>query len=65
MAKELVVNFKLEKTTPGALRYQETKSDKDLTPVEIGKGAKVGTLYVRKTAVDGEEPKTCCMTLKF
>lgn len=52
---EITLRFKLEKTTPGALRYQELGDDG--LPKKIENGAKVGTLYVRKSAVDGDEPK--------
>jgi len=53
--------FVLEKVTPGALRYQEVASDG--TPLKINDGAKVGTLYVRKSALDGDHPQRVQMTI--
>lgn len=56
------VNFRLEKTTPGALRFQEV--DEHGTPLKIGAGAVIGTLYVRKTAfANGEEPKSLAIAV--
>lgn len=40
--------FRLERETKGALRYEELGGDGN--PVEIGEGAQIGTLYVRKDA---------------
>ncbi len=48
------VEFALETETKGAFRFQETKSGKVL---KIADGAKIGTLYVRKDALDGDTPK--------
>ena len=48
------VEFTLEKETPGSLRFQETKGGK---VVKVADGAKIGTLYVRKDALDGDTPK--------
>ncbi len=43
------VRFKLEKETKGALRYQEV--DERGEPIEQA-WAKIGTLYIRKSAFD-------------
>ena len=48
------VEFALETETKGAFRFQETKGGKTL---KIADGAKIGTLYVRKDALDGDAPK--------
>ena len=51
---KLAVNFVLERETKGAVRYQEV--DDQGWPVELAL-AKVGTLYIRKTAFDrGTKP---------
>lgn len=48
------VRMKLEKETKGALRYQEV-DDADVPVEQIW--AKIGTLYVRKTAFErGAQP---------
>ena len=48
------VEFTLEKETPGSLRFQENNGGK---VVQVADGAKIGTLYVRKDALDGDTPK--------
>lgn len=55
------VNFSLEKETKGALRYQET--DGNGQPVKIEGGAKIGTLYIRKSALNGEMPAKLIVTV--
>lgn len=55
MTNKVTATFKLEKPTKGALRYQEVASDG--TVLTIGDGAKIGTLYVRKSALDGDQPQ--------
>ncbi len=57
-----VVTFALEKETKGAIRYQET--DGSGLPVKIESGAKVGTLYVRKSALNGEMPQKLKVTIE-
>ena len=49
------LTMRLAKTTPGALRYQEVNAEGG--DMEIKDGAKVGTLYIRKSALDGDQPK--------
>jgi hypothetical protein len=44
----ITAKFKLEKTTKGAVRYQEI--DDNGAPADAW--AKIGTLYVRKTAFE-------------
>jgi hypothetical protein len=51
------VHFVKERETKGAVRYQEVASDTDSTPVQIGYGAKVGTLYIRKPALGAKPPR--------
>ncbi len=55
------VTFSFEKETKGAVRYQET--DENNLPVNIEGGAKIGTLYVRKSALNGEIPQKLTVTL--
>lgn len=45
------VQFTLDKETKGALRYAEVNGEGK--QVEIADGAKVGTLYIRKSAFPG------------
>lgn len=49
--------FKFKNETPGALRYEQTKPDGE-TPFTIAEGALVGTLYLRKSALNGAMPKS-------
>jgi len=57
-----VVTFALEKETKGAIRYQEV--DAQNVPVKAEGGAKIGTLYVRKSALNGEIPQKLKVTLE-
>jgi len=58
---ELACKFKLERETKGALRYQEV--DDNGVPLEQV-WAKVGTLYVRRTAFErGAIPKQLTVTI--
>ena len=56
------VMFTLEKETKGAVRYQEV--DAAGLPLKIENGAKVGTLYVRKSALNGDIPAKLKATLE-
>ena len=52
--------FVLERTTKGALRYAELGPDgAPLTQAD----AVVGTLYVRKSALTGQEPSRLTVTI--
>lgn len=62
MAK-LVVKFLLDQETKGALRYKEV--DDNGTPREITEGAKIGTLYIRKTAIPGKQPPALSVTVEW
>ena len=55
-----VLKFRLEKETKGALRYMEV--DANGARQDIGNGATIGTIYVRKDHVDGT-PKSLSVTL--
>lgn len=48
---ERKLNFRIEKETPGALQYKEYGEDGKKADNTT---AMVGTLYVRKSAVDGK-----------
>ena len=60
------VTFVIERETTGALRYAE--SDAKGKPIDL-KGPKgmdaavVGTLYIRKAALDGKMPKSLSITI--
>lgn len=61
--KTMDLNFQIEKVTAGAVRYQET--DGNGNPVTIAQGAKVGTLYIRKTALNGDTPNNVKVTITY
>jgi len=64
MANPLTIFFAFERETKGAVRFQEVDGDEN--PLEIGSGAKVGTLYVRKSALPiGTIPERITMSLSF
>lgn len=50
-----ILNFQLYKQTPGAIRYQEV--DAKGKPLYQNSGATIGTIYIRKTALNGQVPK--------
>jgi hypothetical protein len=52
---ELTAKMVFERETKGAVRYQEVDSDgKALDILD----SIIGTLYIRKTALNGQAPKT-------
>ena len=55
MTDKVTATFTLEKPTKGAIRYQEVHDDG--TVATIGDGAKIGVLYIRKSALDGDQPQ--------
>jgi hypothetical protein len=56
------VNFRLDRETKGALRYQEIGPDgKDRTG--DADGAFICTLYLRKAALDGDKPASITITI--
>lgn len=62
MATKMIVRMTLEKTTPGAVRYQEISSDGQ--PVkQTDPGCVFGTIYIRKSGISGEVPKNICVTV--
>ena len=56
------VRMALERETKGAVRYQEL--DAAGKPVEAMDGAKIGTLYVRKSAFSGQAPTSIQVTVE-
>ncbi len=50
---KIVVQFAMEKTTPGTIRYQEVGTDG--APVK-GTDVKVGTLYIKKATLGDDIP---------
>jgi len=62
--KAVNVNMILDRETKGALRYQEVNEQG--AALEIGAGAKIGTLYVRKDAYpQGTAPKAVSVTIAW
>jgi hypothetical protein len=60
--KQFEVNMILDRETKGALRYQEVNGEG--AALEIGAGAKIGTLYIRKDAFKaGTAPKAVAVTV--
>ena len=60
---EKTVQFVLDKTTPGALRYQEV-DDKGNPRKRDVEGAVINTLYIRKSSMKGE-PKKLTVIVKI
>lgn len=58
----ITVKMAFERSTKGAVRFQEVTNDG--TPINIADGAKIGTLYIRKSALDGTEPKSLSITIQ-
>lgn len=56
---EHVLHFRVEKKTKGAVRYQECTANGD----DVF-DAKVGTLYVRKSAMPGKVIERLAVTIK-
>lgn len=59
---KIVVKFVKEKETSGAVRFQEV--DDSGAQVKVEAGAKIGQLYVRKTAFSGAAPTNLTVTLE-
>lgn len=60
--KPTAIEFILDRTTPGTARYQEV--DAQGKPVRTREGAKIGTLYIRKTALSGQLPQRIRATIE-
>lgn len=56
---EHILRFEFEKETKGAVRYQEVDA-----PGKPAFAAKVGSLYMRKTALPGSIPQALNVTIK-
>lgn len=56
MRDEIKATFVIEKTTKGAVRYQEVADDDESNVLDFAE-AKIGTLYVRKRALPTEPPR--------
>jgi hypothetical protein len=50
---QIKIQFQLDRETAGALKYSEVLPNGTLAPYPNSPGAKVGTLYVRKSAMNG------------
>jgi hypothetical protein len=57
----ITAKFMFERETKGAIRYQEIDAAGE--PLKQDQ-AQIGTLYVRKTALNGEKPAFIEITLK-
>lgn len=51
---EIKVKMRLVKTTPGAIQYHEVGKDGEVNGQPNKWGNKIGTLYIRKSAFEGE-----------
>ena len=60
---KIVINYALEMTTPGAVRYMEVDSSGAQLKGDAD-GAKAPTIYIRKSALDGEIPQRLTVTLE-
>lgn len=57
------VLFQLERETKGAVRYMEV--DASGNTKAIGEGAVIGTLYIRKTSLEGQVPTSLSIEVSF
>jgi len=62
MATKLTLDFKHERSTKGAHRFQET--DKAGNFVTTNNGAVIGTLYVRKERFGEKAPEALKVTIE-
>ncbi len=58
------VKFKMKNDTPGALRYEEVDS-KGKPRTKDEEGAIIGSLYLRKQAVEGAQPEFVDVTITY
>jgi hypothetical protein len=63
MAKTVTAYFKLERETKNAARYFETAKANADEPADDA--AKVGTLYVRKSAFGGDLPPRLVVKIEY
>lgn len=61
--KGFTASFNFEKATTGAVRFQEANAEG--VALTTADGAKIGTLYVRKTAVGDPQPKGAIVEVTF
>lgn len=59
--KTIVCKFEHAKTTKGAHQYQEIEEKKNGKTTD----KKIVTLYLRKTALDGDVPKEITATVEY
>ena len=55
--------FTLEKETKGSFRFQEIDQVTGVSLMQSGGAYKVGTLYIRKSAIDGVAPRKLVVTI--
>ena len=60
--KPTTIEFAFDRTTPGTARYQEI--DAQGKPLRTRDGAVIGTLYIRKTALNGQVPQRIRATIQ-
>ena len=60
---KLTINYAVEKTTPGAVRYIEVDSSGAQLKGDAD-GAKAPTIYFRKAALGGEIPQRLTVTVE-
>ena len=61
-ATKMIVKMTLEKMTPGAVRYQEVSADGQVVK-QTDPGCVFGTIYIRKSGIQGEIPQNICVTV--
>ena len=59
---KMVVKFAHEKDTAGAHRYTEVDNKGNI--LKAADGAKVGSLYIRKDAINGDAPDKLTVTIE-
>ena len=59
-ATVLQANFALDRQTTGAIKYAEIDEDGGFLDM---RDAKIGTLYLRKTALEGKAPQRVTATI--
>lgn len=59
---KFTATFVIERETKGAVRYEETGADG--AKIAIQDGAKLGTVYIRKSALGDTIPKAIKLTIE-
>ncbi len=57
--------FRLEKETSGALRFREIDENDQFYESNTSPGCKIGTIYIRKSELNGDIPQAAQITIQF